>query len=113
METREPLGFISLNGRGLGEARKRQRLIGWLNKFHNATNKIIILQETHSTLRTEKQWENDWEGNHVFFSHGDSSSRGVVTIIPKSLKCKIIDTITSTNGRYIALKIVINNVTYG
>ena len=102
MENKEPLGLISLNCRGLGDVNKRLKLIGWLNKFHNVTSKIIFLQETHSTLRTEKQWENDWNGCKIYFSHGDSSSRGVATIIPKSLDCKVIETIICPGGRYVA-----------
>ena len=53
MECHEPLGLIFLNCRGLGEINKRQKLIGWLNKFQNASRKIILLQETHTTLKTE------------------------------------------------------------
>jgi exonuclease III len=102
MENHEPLGLISLNCRGLGDINKRQKLIGWLNKFQNAARKIILLQETHTTLKTEKQWENDWKDCKIYFSHGDSSSRGVATIIPKNMDYKVIEIITSSQGRYVA-----------
>jgi exonuclease III len=70
MESHEPLGFISLNARGLGDVKKRLNLINWLNNFHNAKSKIIFLQETHSTERSEQLWKNNWEGYEMFFLMG-------------------------------------------
>ena len=108
MNTHEPLGLLSLNTRGLGESRKRNKLISWLQKFHNAKSKLIFLQETHTCDRNETQWKNDWTDFDVYCAHGDSGSRGVATIIPKSLDHEVVEIMRSTEGRYIALNIIIN-----
>ena len=79
MSTPEPLGLISLNANGLGEVRRCRTLIQWLNKFHNASSKIIFLQETHSMNGTID----------IYFSHGDSGSKGVAIIFPKVDNYKI------------------------
>jgi exonuclease III len=112
MESHEPLGFISLNTRGLGDIRKRLKLINWLNNFHNAKSKIIFLQETHSTERSEQLWKDNWEGYEMFFSHGDSNSRGVAVAVSKQLDYTVNDVIRSQNGRYIALNITIDKSTF-
>ena len=112
MESHEPLNLISLNTRGLGNINKRLRLIGWLNKTHNAETKIIFLQETHSTLKSESQWKKDWGGRKVIFSHGGSNSKGVAIILPNNPNYIINDTKLSPDGRYIALNITIDNSTF-
>ena len=38
---------------------------------------FFFLQETHSTIKTENTWVNDFNGP-VFFSHGTSNSCGVL-----------------------------------
>ena len=54
---KEPLGLISLNTNGLGEPRKRLTVMEWLKKFHNAKEKIVFLQETHSIEKTAPLWK--------------------------------------------------------
>jgi hypothetical protein len=76
MADNEKLEFLSLNGNGLRDDRKRRSLFGWLKHDHNASNKFIFLQETHTTSSVEKAWEADW-GNKILFAHGDSGSKGV------------------------------------
>ena len=48
----EPLGILSLNANGLGEAKKRFMVFQWLKQNHNANKKITFLQETPSTEKT-------------------------------------------------------------
>jgi exonuclease III len=62
MTEKEPLGIISLNANGLAEIKKRRHLITWLKKFNKADQKIIFLQETHTTEKIEKRWKHEWNG---------------------------------------------------
>jgi exonuclease III len=108
MASNEPLGFLSLNTNGLGETNKRLSLIGWLDKFHNASSKIILLQETHSTDRTKALWEKQWHNREIICSHGDSGSRGVAIVLPKNVDYTVNSIIRSNNGRYVSI-----NITFG
>ena len=49
--------MLSLNVRGLSNFRKRRAISAWCRK-QNAH--IIFLQETHSTVNSEKQWKVEW-----------------------------------------------------
>ena len=51
------LKLNSFNTRGLGDGKKRTTVFQWLTQFHPG---IVFLQETHSSLSTEKQWEKEW-----------------------------------------------------
>ena len=67
-----------MNARGLGDRLKRTQVFSWLR-----SNKacIFFLQETHSTLESEKLWKDDWGLGSIFFSHGTSNSRGVCILL--------------------------------
>ena len=110
--TKIPLNLISLNVRGLNMVQKRDKLFFWLNKVHNTKDKIVFLQETHMTKNREWRWNKLWPGKKIF-SNGTSKSRGVAVLLPKDLDFEILDTIIDPNGRYIALKIVIQEINYG
>ena len=49
---------------------------------------IIFLQETHSTVKTETQWNNEW-GAEIITSHGSSNARGVAILIKAGFDCSI------------------------
>jgi exonuclease III len=110
--TQEPLGLLSLNTNGLGEARKRQSVFQWLKHNHKADKKITFLQETHSTEKTEKLWENEWGHGKLIFSHGSSGSKGTVIIIPDTINYELKETIRSQNGRYVAIHIIIDGIAF-
>jgi exonuclease III len=78
-------------------------VIGWLKNFHDAKNKILFFQETHTTDKSEILWKNEWKDWEIHFSHGDSSSTGVATFLSKSLEYDLVDIIISPIGRYIAV----------
>ena len=42
-----------------------------------------FLQETHSTVKTEKLWRNEWGGS-IFYCHGDSNDGGVCILTVKT-----------------------------
>ena len=66
-------GIYSMNVRGLKDQNKRIQVFSWL-KNRNAS--VFLLQETHSTLDSEKTWKDDWGNNEIYFSHGASNARG-------------------------------------
>ena len=107
VEAENSLSIISLNTNGLGDKSKLQSVSTWLKNNQNATNKIILLQETHTTGKTEKLWEDEWATSKKNFSHGNSGSKGVAIMIPKTLNHEINNIIRSKDGRYIALNICI------
>ena len=98
----------SMNCNGLGDKNNRKKVLTWLNK---KTEDIIFLQETHSTLKLESNWKNNWEGD-IYFSHGASNLTGVATLIKKNDDIKVVDTRTIFQGRVLLLEITYKNVNY-
>jgi exonuclease III len=93
----------------MGEVNKRLNIIRWLDKFHDGEKKIILLQETHASSKVEEIWKKEWKYRRIIFSLGTSGSKGVAIIFPKQMDYKIIDIKRSTNGRYVAVKVKIEN----
>ena len=80
-----------------------------MNILEYFTNKIavkgiLLLQETHSFVETEKQWNDEFKGQ-LYFSHGKTNSCGVLTgfygninfVIKKQLNDKNGIILTSNN----------------
>jgi exonuclease III len=107
------LGSIfSYNCRGLRINPKRKKVFKWLTRNYKG---IIMLQETHTNLRTVNPWKFDLTDKYIsYFSHSKDQTKkgGVCTIIPKKLKKFVIDSYNDTEGRYVVLKIEINNIRY-
>jgi exonuclease III len=101
--------LLSLNTNGLREDTKRRSLFTWLKKFHNAEEKIVFLQETHTDASNVSLWMEDWGHKNIFFAHGDSRSRGTAIILPNSDDIKINSSECDPNGRYVALNITIKD----
>ena len=71
----------SFNTRGLRNNCKRHNIFKWLKTSHQG---ITMIQETHAILTNHDQWTNDCDGK-IFYSDGESNSRGVATLIQKKL----------------------------
>jgi exonuclease III len=99
------LKIRSLNVRGIQCKQKRNLVFTELSKYQND---IILLQETHSTVFDEKHFRTKW-GPNIFFSHGESNSKGVCTIIPKNFsgKCELYH--SDLEGRLLIVKISIDD----
>ena len=69
------LSFISNNVKGLKAISKRIKIFEYL-KNNVTSNGFIFLQETHSSIKDEKLWIDEFEGQ-LFFSHGKTNSCGV------------------------------------
>ena len=65
--------ILSYNVKGLQNREKRIKIFNFCKE--KGKNGIVMLQETHSSVKDEVKWENDW-GADVFFNHGTSNSRG-------------------------------------
>ena len=97
--------LLSLNVRGLNDARKRRKIFTWL---HHQSADIIFLQETYSTPEVEIMWKNEW-GGKLIFSHGTRHSRGVAICFKSKLNFDIKTVKTCNDGRFIYLDILIDD----
>jgi hypothetical protein len=79
MENKEPIGLISLNTNGAGNGGKCRSIINFFNKFQKGKDKIIFLQETHTTEKDEKTWKSEWSNREIFYSH-------MVTVVVQELQ---------------------------
>ena len=105
MEVSKSLTIGSLNCRGLEDNLKRRDSFDWLKKKRFD---ICLLQETHSVLITNKQWETEW-GYKAIFSNYNSRSRGVAILINNTINHDINGKLIDDNGRYIILDITVQN----
>ena len=101
-------GLLSLNVRGLNNKVKRKYLFNWLKK-QNAD--VIFLQEVHCTLKTDKEWNEEW-GSEIVFSHGTSNARGTAILFKKDFDIKIVHKEIDSDGRYIFLDALIENCAF-
>ena len=106
--TLDSIKLLSFNAKGLQDTSKRLSLFTWCIE---QKADIILLQETHSTSKSKKQWCKDW-GGPIYFSHGTSGARGVAILILKKLKYKVLGDNNDKNGRILVLDIKINNLRF-
>jgi exonuclease III len=105
------INVFSMNTNGLGDKVKRTAVI---KKLKRKGPGIFLLQEAHSTKRTECFWRHEWGNKKVFFSHGLSNSRGVIILFSDEV-CDLDDITevrTDTEGRFIIIDVVINKICY-
>ena len=108
MNLSNDISFLSLNVRGLSNKKKRKVVFSWCQR---QKPDICFLQETHSTPKTENEWNEEW-GNKIIFSHGKSNARGTCILFKKSLDVVIQKQITDSNGRFILLFVTMNDIPY-
>ena len=77
-------------------------------KKHTSKNAIVFMQETHSSDKTGKQWEQLWTRS-IKFSHGTTSSKGAFS---EGLELNITKEFTDQNGCYIVLQVDIQGNPY-
>ena len=91
------LNFLTNNVNGLKSSKKRIKMFeDFREKISN--NGIIFLQETHSSKNTFNNWRNDFKGE-VFFSHGSTSSCGVMIGYLGSTKFQLNEINKDDHGR--------------
>ena len=65
------LNFLTSNVKGLQPSKKQVKISKYFrNKV--APKGILFLQETHSSVETEKQWTDEFKGQ-LHFSHGTTN----------------------------------------
>ena len=100
------ISICSLNVNGVRDSKKRSVLFHWL-KMQNFD--LILLQETHCDVQNEKKWSQEWQGK-TFWSHGNSSSRGVAILIKPNLDIGINNVDRDLQGRYICIDTKIDDL---
>ena len=102
------ININSFNTRGLRNTFKRNNIFTWLKTSHPG---ITMIQETHSISTDHEKWAKEWSGK-IFFSDGESNSKGVATLIPKELTetFELIDIKTDNNGRFLLVNCKIEDI---
>ena len=95
--------ILSRKVRGLGDYQKRYKLFNWVKK-HMSKNAIVFMEETHSSDKTGKQWQQLWGGS-IKFSHGTTSCNGVLIAFSEGPEFNITKEFTDQNGGYIVFQV--------
>ena len=69
------------------------------------------MQETHSSVETEKQWNDEFKGQ-LYFSHGKTNSCGVLTGFYGNTNVVIKKQLNDKNGRILILEVTIDDTEY-
>ena len=104
----ETFSLTSLNCRDLRDKTKRLTLFNWLKTKYKG---LVLLQETHSTELDENQWEKEW-GNKIFFSHGQSNSRGVAILSPINSDITLTNITKDTDGRVLLIDCTVHETKF-
>ncbi len=99
------LKIISLNVRGLNQAKKRQILMHW---FKNNKGDILFMQETFCKNDFSELNNNKWESHHSYTN--STHSRGVLISISKKLPLKIYNIHRKNDGRAVLINAKIRGV---
>lgn len=97
------LKILSRNVWGLGSPRKRSLVFFFLKKYKPH---ICCLQETNLTTHKHLALKKAWIA-HSFHAYHTSYSRGVSTLLAKSLPAEILHVKTDPEGRFVLLSIQI------
>ena len=95
---------------GIQTTKKRLKLIEYFKSNLNSEG-FLFLQETHSTLKDEVNWTQEFKGQ-LFFSHGKSSSCGVLICYFGSKNLKIRNKIADKDGRILILEIELDDQSF-
>ncbi len=95
--------LYSFNVRGIRDKVKRKIIFQHLLKKY--PKGIYLLQETHSTLEIELEWEKEWGGD-IHYCHGTNDARGVAILTAPDLDFNVSVIQKDNMGRFIAVKIV-------
>ena len=104
------LQFITNNVKGIQSAQKRLKIFEHL-KSKISPSGVMFLQETHSTIKDEKRWADEFKGK-MFFSHGTSNSCGVAIGYFGSKAFVVKSELSDNHGRILLLNVKIDNQDY-
>ena len=76
-----------------------------------APNGILFLQETYSSVETEKQWNDEFKGQ-LYFSHDKTNSCGTLTRFYGNINVVVKKLLNDKNGRILILEVTIDGTEY-
>ena len=98
------LKILSCNVCGLGDNTKRKKMFHFL-KEHETD--VVLMQETHSSKKTQKIWRNQW-GANILFSHAETNAQGIAILFKRGLDIKIEKVDEIIPGRLLNVNILFN-----
>ena len=101
------LSFISNNVKRLKAISKPIKIFEYL-KNYVTSNGFIFLQETHSSVKDEKLWNDEFEGQ-LFFSHGKTNSCGVAIGFVGTKALNILNIRRDNLGGILVIKVKIDD----
>ena len=97
--------FLANNVKGLKSSIKRVKMFEYFkNKIGHWG--ILFLQETHSSIDTEKQWNDDFKG------HGKTNSFVVPFAFYSNVNIVVKNQFNDDNGRILILEVTIDDTEY-
>ena len=98
--------FLTENVEGLLSSKKRVKM------FEHFKNKIghrgiLFSQETHSSIDTEKQWNDEFKGQ-LYFSHRKAISCSVIAFYG-NINVEVKNQFNDGNGRILNLEVTIDH----
>ena len=100
------LRVLSLNVRGLNDKTKR---LGIYQFIKDKNIDIACLQETFCTINNQRKIDLDWNGSIFHCLTESAHSRGVSTLIRRSLNYNFVNMFKSNDGRRLLINIEIEN----
>ena len=97
--------FISSNVKGIKSSGTRIKVFEYLKQKINQ-NGFIFMQETHSSIDAEKNWQDEFKGP-LFFAHGKKNSCGVAIGFCGNDELNIISKKCDDNGCILMLETTI------
>ena len=86
---------------------KRINIFEYL-KSYVTSNGFVFLQETHSSLKDEKLWIDEFKGQ-LFFSHGKTNSCGVAIGFVGKRSLNILNIKRDNLGRILVIEVTIDD----
>lgn len=102
------LNIGSLNINGCRDKKKRSSL------FNVAATKklsVLLLQETHSDVHNEVDWQREWKGQ-VFLSHSSNTSAGVAVLLSDKLSSATVAVSEVVAGRMLRLDLDVFSLSF-
>ena len=104
------VNLLTNNVKGLQSSKKRVKMFEYFkNKIVHRD--ILFLQEKHSSIDTEKQWNDEFKGQ-LYFSHGKTISCSVLIAFYANINAVVKNEFNDDNGRILILEMTIDDTEY-